>query len=163
MVTLRRDGNQAAPAGRATTLSAGVVVVRRPGDDPLYLLLRAYRYWDFPKGRVEFNEEPLDAAIREVAEETTLEDLGFCFGHLFCETAPYGHGKVARYYLAETERDHVRLPVSPELGRPEHHEFKWLPHGEARALLVPRVAAVLDWADAIVSADATASPSIDRP
>ncbi|NIR58308.1 MAG: NUDIX hydrolase, partial [Gammaproteobacteria bacterium] len=37
---------------RAQRLSAGVVVVRTDRDGPRYLLLRAYRYWDFPKGEV---------------------------------------------------------------------------------------------------------------
>ena len=39
--------------------SAGVVVVR-PGDDGWrYLVLRAFRNWDFPKGLVESDEQPL--------------------------------------------------------------------------------------------------------
>jgi len=42
-----------------------------------YLLLRAYNYWDFPKGVVEVDESPLQAAIREVEEETTLTGLRF--------------------------------------------------------------------------------------
>jgi bis(5'-nucleosidyl)-tetraphosphatase len=134
-------------------LSAGVVVIR--GDAPAhrYLLLRARDYWDFPKGLVEPGEAPLAAAIREVEEETTLTALGFRWGEAFHETARYGHNKIARYYLAESLRGEVRLPVSAELGHPEHDEFRWLAFGEARRLLVPRVQAVLDWAEAIVRGD----------
>jgi bis(5'-nucleosidyl)-tetraphosphatase len=44
----------------------------------------------------------------------------------------------------------VRLPVSPELGRAEHDEFRWLGFDEARALLVPRVQAALDWARKVI-------------
>jgi bis(5'-nucleosidyl)-tetraphosphatase len=54
---------------------------------------------------------------------------------------------VARYYLAETGAEQVQLNVNPELGRPEHHEFRWLSYAEARPLLVDRLRAVLDWAD----------------
>jgi 8-oxo-dGTP pyrophosphatase MutT (NUDIX family) len=36
--------------------------------------------------------------------------------------------------------------VSPELGRPEHHEFRWVSLDEARALAPQRLQAVLAWA-----------------
>ena len=132
-------------------LSAGVVVVRFVDGVPHYLLLRAYRYWDFPKGEVEAGEAPLQAAVREVAEETGLTGLVFRWGERYCETPPYGKGKVARYYLAEAPEGEVTLPVNPQLGFPEHQEFRWLTYEEARRRLVPRVQAVLDWAHAIVS------------
>ena len=132
-------------------LSAGVVVVRLEAAGPRYLLLRAYDYWDFPKGEVEPGEAPLDAAVREVAEETTIDDLRFTWGRDYVETPPYGpRRKVARYYLAESPAAPVHLPVNDELGRPEHDEFRWLGRGEAEALLRARVARVLAWADARV-------------
>ena len=127
-------------------VSAGVVIVRRVADRWLYLLLRAYNFWDFPKGMVEPGEEPLAAAIREVEEETTLTNLVFHWGHEFIETEPYGKNKIARYYLAESKEADVMLPVSPELGHPEHDEFRWLDYDAARPLLVPRVYTILDWA-----------------
>ena len=128
-------------------LSAGVVVVSGEPPNERYLLLRAFRYWDFPKGEVEPGEDPLAAARREVREETGIGRLDFCWGKGYHETAPYGRGKVARYYLAWTpEPGVVRLPVSPELGRPEHHEFRWAGFGEARDLLNERVRGALDWA-----------------
>lgn len=132
------------------TLSAGVVVVRRAGKAWHYLLLRAYDYWDFPKGIVEPGEGPLAAAIRETEEETTLNSLDFRWGHVFIETEPYGKNKIARYYVAESKDGEVNLPVSAELGHPEHDEFRWLDYESARLLLVPRVLAVLDWAGKII-------------
>jgi bis(5'-nucleosidyl)-tetraphosphatase len=126
-------------------LSAGVVVVRRADDGWRVLLLRAYNYWDFPKGMVEPGEDPLSTARREVREETGIEDLEFRWGEEFIETEPYSRNKVARYYLATSPVATVRLPVSAELGRPEHHEFRWLDLVVARKLFVPRIAAVLDW------------------
>ena len=77
-----------------TILSAGVVVVRQDGDVWKYLLLRAYNYWDFPKGVVETGEDPLEAACREVEEETCLGELDFRWGNSFSETEPYGQGKI---------------------------------------------------------------------
>jgi len=133
------------------TLSAGAIVVQREGGDWRYLLLRSYSYWDFPKGIVEAGEEPLAAALREVAEETSLNDLVFSWGHDFHETPPYGPGKVARYYVAETRQATVTLPISEELGRPEHHEYRWMSYQEARDHLAPRVQPILDWAHALIS------------
>ena len=131
-------------------LSAGVIIVRRFDDQYRYLLLRVRDYWDFPKGMVEPGEDPLAAAIRETEEETTLTDLDFRWGYEFIETEPYGKNKIARYYLAESKTGEVDLPVSAELGHPEHDEHRWLDYESAQLLLVPRVRAILDWAEKII-------------
>ncbi|HKT72317.1 MAG TPA: NUDIX domain-containing protein [Steroidobacteraceae bacterium] len=127
-------------------LSAGVVVVRRASDAWLFLMLRAYRNWDFPKGVVEPGEDPLDAARREVKEETLIEELTFTWGLVYRETAPYSHNKIARYYIAETPREAVVLPVRPELGRPEHNEWRWVSYADAVALSSARLQPILQWA-----------------
>jgi len=127
-------------------LSAGAVPYRIVGGKPRFLVLRAYGYWDFPKGAVEKNETPRDGAVREVEEETGLTDLRFPFGDAFIETEPYTGGKIARYYLVEVTKGEASLPVNPVLGRPEHHEFRWAGYEEASRLLGPRVRRVLEWA-----------------
>jgi bis(5'-nucleosidyl)-tetraphosphatase len=99
---------------------------------------------------VDPGEDPLAAAIRETEEETTLTGLNFRWGNEFIETEPYGKNKIARYYLAESPRGEVFLPVTEELGKPEHEEFRWMEYDKARGLLVPRVLAVLDWAGKII-------------
>lgn len=137
----------------ARTLSAGAVIIKGRGEARRYLILRAYRNWDFPKGRVEPGEDPLQAALREVEEETALTDLRFPWGDGFRETPPYGRGKVARYYLAASAGRAVRLPVSAELGRPEHDEFRWVDCEEAKALLPPRLHPILAWAEAASAGD----------
>lgn len=133
-------------AVRGRKLSAGAVIVRCVDATPRFLLLRVYRYWDFPKGEVESGESSLEAAIREVREETGLTDLRFPWGPIYVETPPYGRGKVARYYLARSDEGEVSLPVNPQLGRPEHHEFRWMAYGPARQALNERLRGVLDWA-----------------
>jgi 8-oxo-dGTP pyrophosphatase MutT (NUDIX family) len=56
--------------------SAGGVVFRRGSDGTRFLLIRdSYRNWGFPKGHLERGEPPAEAARREVAEETGLDDL----------------------------------------------------------------------------------------
>lgn len=77
--------------------------------EPRYLLIRdSYRNWGFPKGHLEDGEPPEAAALREVGEETGLEDLAirglvdtidwqFRFrGHLI--------HKVCHFFLMETAR-----------------------------------------------------------
>jgi 8-oxo-dGTP pyrophosphatase MutT (NUDIX family) len=131
---------------RAPRLSAGVIVVRRGPTGWLFLLLRAYRNWDFPKGVLEPGEEPLAAARREVREETLIDDLQFTWGEEYRETAPYSNNKIARYYVGETRTERVTLPVSPELGRPEHNESRWVDLAGALSLSSPRVAPIVRWA-----------------
>ncbi len=130
--------------------SAGIVVLRRVPDGWRLLLLRAFRNWDFPKGRIEVGEDPLDAALRETREETGLTDLAFSWGHDFRETEPYAGGKIARFYMAQTGTESIELPVNPELGRPEHHEWRWTSFDEARELVAPRLRFIVDWAESVV-------------
>lgn len=132
-------------------MSAGAAVLRETPAGRRYLLLRAWRYWDFPKGAVEPGETPLQAAIREVQEETGLEDLQFPRGEVYAETAPYNRGKVARYYLALTHTEAVSLSANPVTGIREHMEYRWLGYSQAAQVVTPRVKLILDWAESQVN------------
>jgi len=133
-----------------TRLSAGAVIVRGSAPGIRFLLLRAFNHWDFPKGMVEAGESPFEAALREIEEETTIANPDFAWGRDFVETGPYSRGKVARYYLARSEEAEVDLPVNPELGRPEHSEFRWVSYEQALSLASPRLRPVVRWAAGIV-------------
>jgi 8-oxo-dGTP pyrophosphatase MutT (NUDIX family) len=141
---------------RVPRLSAGVVVVRQAAEGWRFLLLRAFNHWDFPKGMVESGEQPLEAAVREVREESTIADLEFAWGELHTQTGPYSRGKTARYYLARTRTMDVVLPVNPELGHPEHSEFRWADYREAMEIVSPRVRPVVHWAAQVMNLDDTA-------
>src|SRR4051812_12744054 len=58
-------------------VSAGGIVFRRVADEGArYLLIRdSYNNWGFPKGHLEGDESPAQAAMRETAEETGLSQL----------------------------------------------------------------------------------------
>ena len=83
------------------------------------------------------------AARRELIEETGLAGAEFPFGEVYVETDPYGRNKVARYYIGRVKHVPITLPVSAELGRPEHHEARWVTFEEGCGLLNDRVEAVL--------------------
>lgn len=134
-------------------LSAGVVVVRNEEGVWKVLFLRAYKNWDFPKGLVEGTEDPFETAKREVREEAGIADLRFRWGERYKETEPYQSGgkKVARYYLAETFETKVSFSVNPEIGRPEHHEYRWLSFEEIERLAPKRLLPVVEWANRLIS------------
>jgi len=131
-------------------LSCGVVLARTTDNGYATLMLRAYRHWDFPKGLREDGEEPLQAALRELKEETSIESTEFVWGERHIETGPYSRGKTARYYLAETSEQDVTMGPSPKTGEPEHHEFRWVSFDEAYDLASPRVRVVVNWARQII-------------
>ncbi len=59
------------------------------------------------------------------------EEFGICeyampFGEVSLDTAIYADGKVATYFLACVAYQGIVLPVSDELGRPEHDEDRWV-------------------------------------
>ncbi|GJG96775.1 NUDIX domain-containing protein [Cupriavidus pauculus] len=134
----------------ATKHAAGLVVVRRIAGEWHFLVLRAYRNWDFPKGLIEPGEDCFTAALREATEETGLSALQFPWGDAHRETVPYAKGKIARFYVALAPSGEVVLSVSPELGRPEHHEFRWLRFEAAHELLPPRLTPILAWANELI-------------
>lgn len=136
---------------RPPRLSAGVVVVRETAGGWRFLLLRAFNHWDFPKGMVERDEGSRAAAMREVREETLIDDLEFAWGDTSMQTGPYSRGKVAEYFVARTATEAVALPVNPELGRPEHNEYRWVGYEEALRIVSPRVRPVVQWAAQVLN------------
>ena len=136
--------------GDGDRLSCGAVIVRETNDGWVTLMLRAYHNWDFPKGICEEGESPMDAAIREISEETGITDLEFAWGDRSTDTGPYNRGKTARYYLARTAEESVEMGIAPELGRPEHHEYRWIDFDKAYDLSAPRVRQVVQWARQII-------------
>jgi|SRR5476651_1395645 len=127
--------------------SAGVIVSRGQGPDRKFLILRAWRHWDFPKGAVEEGETEIQAAIRETAEETALDNLVFSWGQDCCSTAVYSRDKIASYFLADSpqgvDAEILRNPVS---GVYEHDELKWVSWEELPQFLPPRLHDVMRWA-----------------
>jgi len=69
-------GRKRPARGARLETSSGGVVFRLEQDTPHFLLIKdPYANWGLPKGHVEGGETPVEAAIREVAEETGLCQL----------------------------------------------------------------------------------------
>ncbi|HEX6065448.1 MAG TPA: NUDIX hydrolase [Longimicrobiales bacterium] len=70
-----RQRKRGAAQARLETSSGGVVY-RMLDDGPHFLLIRdPYENWGLPKGHLEGGETPVEAAVREVMEETGLNEL----------------------------------------------------------------------------------------
>ena len=127
--------------------SAGVAIIdlpESPDAEPTVLCVRAYANWDFPKGLLEETENKLQAATREVEEETTLSyGNDYILAGQPCTPIVYGSGakqKTATYFIGVRTSDKTPyLPVSEELGKPENDEFRWVLLSELNNLLPPRL------------------------
>lgn len=122
--------------------SAGVIVFRE--DSPRsYLLMRSALtrrpVWEFPKGAIEAGESELEAAERELLEETGLGSGDYTLLEGFQEEERYyftrGTGsqlcliqKKVDYFLAEWQQGEVQ--ISPEALR-----YEWASAEEALKML----------------------------
>ena len=93
-----------------------VVLVHRPKYDD----------WTLPKGKLEPGEDPLEAALREVREETGLECVpGPALGSIeYLDSS--GRDKVVDYWLMEPRSDELE-PTK------EVDEARWMSFEEAPA------------------------------
>lgn len=108
--------------------SAGIIAY----NNGKYLLLHYISgHWDFPKGHLENGETEKQAAIRELKEETGIEDIFFVKD--FEEGIEYffrrGKDLVKKevtFFLVETRTEKITL--NPK----EHKGYEWLGCQEAR-------------------------------
>jgi 8-oxo-dGTP pyrophosphatase MutT (NUDIX family) len=117
-----------------TLQEAIMVVYRRPGPEFLVLLRSPedHGYWHLVAGGIEEGEQPAAAALRELMEETALdepvrfEELRIDLGY----RRPRSDLRVKLYaYSVEVPAD-----WEPTLNE-EHVDYRWLPEDGARALL----------------------------
>jgi len=115
--------------------SAGGVVYRLHDGRALFLLIKdSYQNWGFPKGHLESGERAEDAALREVREETGIDDLALCgqietIDWYFRFRGQLIH-KVCHFYLMQT---------SQATTNPQHAEgitaCRWVEYDEARSAI----------------------------
>ena len=94
--------------------SAGIIAFH--GDAPenrSYLLLDYGRHWDFPKGHVTAGEDDLAAALRELKEETGIEEV---------EIVP-GFSHEIAYFFRDRRKQLIRKAVVFFLGRTDQTQI----------------------------------------
>jgi 8-oxo-dGTP pyrophosphatase MutT (NUDIX family) len=131
----------------AKTKAAGIFLVNKkkevlichPTNHPMTL-------WSIPKGKIEFNENPVDAAIRETYEETNI-NLSSVNSLIPLEELTYRHKKksLKPYLVLETRNPSINFDsfdlkcnsnVPEEQGGfPEMDDYQWVSLDEARKLL----------------------------
>ena len=115
--------------------SAGGVVYRLDGGNPVFLLIRdSYQNWGFPKGHLEPGERAEDAALREVCEETGLSDVALrgtitTIDWYFRFRGRLIH-KVCHFFLMETAQTHT----SP-LGAEGITACQWVAYDAAKSAI----------------------------
>ena len=110
--------------------SAGAIIFLKKEDVYRFLLLRyGAGHWDLAKGHVEEGETLKGTVVREVKEETGIDDLKFISG--FQEKTEYFFTakrkkifKTNKLFLAETKKEEINLSL-------EHTSFAWLSYYDA--------------------------------
>ena len=113
--------------------SAGFIVFRETNSREYLLLHHGSDYWNFPKGKLESGESEMDAAKRELTEETGLSDIKFIKGFEGTFDYVYNHGKrkikkVVKMYLARYLMGKIILSH-------EHRDYAWLSYDKALNIL----------------------------
>ena len=95
--------------------SAGAILFNDVGSARKYLLLKyPAGHWDFPKGNVEKGESEGQTVLREVNEETGLDEVKLIDGfrrkiEYFYRRENKSVHKEVVFLLAETNKDEVKL------------------------------------------------------
>ena len=141
--------------------SAGILLFRQQGSSLEVLVIKPggpfWRNkdagaWMFPKGLVEPGETPVEAALREFAEETGAALTTIPFPLAIVRQAG---GKTVEAFAAEGELDpaavrsiEFEMEWPPRSGRlqrfPEVAEARWMTLAKARELMLPSQLPLLD-------------------
>ena len=113
--------------------SAGFILCKKNGERKYLLLLHGSDYWNFPKGKLESGESEIDAAVRELEEETGITKIKIVDGFTFSYDYTFNAGslkikKLVKMYLAYYINGDVVISH-------EHKRFEWSTVDEAMIFL----------------------------
>ncbi|MGA8842154.1 MAG: NUDIX domain-containing protein [Nitrososphaeraceae archaeon] len=115
--------------------SAGIVLYRSDDNSSNMILLLHYGngHWDFPKGNIEVNETQIQAAVRELEEETGINRFRLVPG--FKETLVYNYKKKSAQ-VAKTVTFYLGITtISKVVISSEHIGYVWLTYQESVKIL----------------------------
>jgi len=110
--------------------SAGIITFRQMKTHREYLLLHyPGGHFDFPKGHMEQGETERETALRELKEETGIEDITWIEGYREKINYQYHRGanlmsKDVIFFLGRTRQKKITISF-------EHKSAIWLPYEEA--------------------------------
>ncbi len=90
------------------------------------------REWEIPGGRVEFGEDPSEAVLREVKEETSLDTEIVSIYRILSKEYEKQGKKVHLLRIIYILKTHEK-PENVKLSK-EHEDYKWLRKQEIRDL-----------------------------
>ena len=115
-------------------------------QDEMQHILMIYRrgVWDFPKGKIEKNESPKEAAMREVKEETGLKGvrIGRELAQTFHTYVENGQPILKQTHWFNMSSSGNQLLV-PEIGE-EITQIEWVKKNVVRYLLEDSFSSLLD-------------------
>lgn len=117
------------------TQSAGGVVINREGK--VLVVSQKGQSWSLPKGHVEDGEDMLAAAIREIYEESgidqldTVKDLGMYERYKLNKNNQDDVSELKQIYMFLFKTDQLELHPTD----PENPEARWVNKEEASSLL----------------------------
>jgi len=116
---------------------AGFVVYRKTADGIKFLMLyRRGNYWNFPKGHFKPGERTIDAALRELEEETGIKksELHIVpnfrgYERFFFKIGNQGIYDTVILFLAETHKAEIK--IEPR----EHSGYGWFTYRDAVGII----------------------------
>ena len=121
--------------------AAGGIVFK---NDAFLRIFRLNR-WDFPKGHIEVGETDTDAALREVTEETGIDqliiekDLGYTY-HIFKNENKGFTLKETHWYQMRTSSEKALIPQTEE----DILSAEWLPFSQRNSLIENTYPAIVE-------------------
>lgn len=110
--------------------SAGIVLFKEHDNVREYLILHYPNgHFDLPKGHIEGEETEKETAIRELEEETCINEVELLDGYRHTINYEFRHGetlieKDVVFFLGKTPQKEVTISH-------EHQDFMWLPYNKA--------------------------------
>ena len=126
--------------------AAGIIVFQDRSPDSLYFLglvalpefqIKNSGIYDIPKGRIDPGESPLQCAIREAREESTID-----ITHL--DGGPYTYDRLT-VWLAESYQDPY-IGINPSTGLKEHLGYEWVQAEKMEAQCLDYLKPHIRWA-----------------